>query len=313
MIPHPLLAIACLAAAGACVLLTSHLLLREAAYRALQARTLALLSGNAPAGRAIPDAGAGRALRRLGERVMHGSRLYSKKDLDLLQDLIAVAGFNPRRTLPLVVGGKIVLMLLVPALAALYCALAAPADMTRLAILAVSVPIGMLIPEAVLRLLRRPYAAALRRGVIDALDLLVVCCEAGLGLESALERVAQDIEASNRPTAAALKGLIDELRVLPDRRDAFTNFAKRTGVEGMQRLASVLAQSLQYGTPLGQAFRTIANELRRERMVKLEERAAKLPAKLVLPLVLCILPCLIIILVGSSFLRLFDVLAIVAR
>jgi tight adherence protein C len=81
----------------------------------------------------------------------------------------------------------------------------------------------------------------------------------------------------------------------------------------MQRLATMLSQSLQYGTPLGQALRAVATALRRERTIKLEERAAKLPAKLVLPLILFIMPCLIIILVGSSFLRLFDVLKAVSQ
>ena len=94
----------------------------------------------------------------------------------------------------------------------------------------------------------------------------------------------------------------------PDRRLAFANFARRSGVDGMQRLATMLAQSMQYGTPLGQVLRAVADQLRQERMTKLEERAAKLPAKLVLPLILFIMPCLFIILVGSSFMRLYEVL-----
>jgi tight adherence protein C len=203
-------------------------------------------------------------------------------------------------------------MILIPAAAGFYCYFAAPAALVGLIIVTIAVPVGILGPDWILKLLRRPYAAALQRGVVDALDLLVVCSEAGLGLESALERVTKEMQHSNRPTANALVGLLDEIRVLPDRREAFLKFAQRSGVEGMQRLATMLSQSQQYGTPLGQALRNVADELRRDRMIKLEERAAKLPAKLVLPLILFILPCLTIVLVGSSILRLLDVLAIMA-
>lgn len=287
-------------------LLAAFLLLREARHRDLQARVLAITAGDAdPPRRAI----IGGLLRAIGQKAINGSRLYSKKDIELLEDVIAACGLNPRRTVPIILGGKLVLMLGVPLLALLSCDLFVAAPMTRLAIVAASVPAGMLFPEWALRLLTRSRTAAMRRGVIDALDLLVVSCEAGLALESALERVAHEMQHSNRPTADALYGLLDGLRVLPDRREAFIKFARRTRVEGMQRLGLVLVQSLQYGTPLGQALRAMASELRRERMTRLEERAAKLPAKLVMPLVLFILPCLIIVLVGSSFMRLFDTLS----
>jgi tight adherence protein C len=306
------LAIAAMTAAGLCALMTAVMLLREARYRDQETYAVMTASG------AVPDrsrlaGGLGGILRAIGNRIAKGSLLYSRKDIAGLEDMIAVSGFNPKRVLPIVLGGKLAAMVLIPAIAVGYTMVMQPPMMTRAAIIAVSFPVGMLGPDWVLGALRRPYAAALRRGIIDALDLLVVCSEAGLGLESALERVTREIQHSNRPTANALGGLLDEIRVLPDRREAFANFAKRSGIDGMQRLATMLAQSLQYGTPLGLALRAVAAELRRERVIKLEERAAKLPAKLVLPLILFIMPCLIIILVGSSFLRLFDVLTLMAN
>jgi tight adherence protein C len=185
----------------------------------------------------------------------------------------------------------------------------APTVSMRLAIIGVGLLAGILGPEAALALLRRPYVAALQRGTPDALDLLVVCSEAGMGLESALERVSTEMLRSNRPTAIALGALLDDLRVLPDRREAFAAFGDRSGVEGMQRLATMLTQSLQYGTPLSHALRAVATELRRERANQLEERATKLPAKLIFPMVLFIMPSLYIVLLGTSFLRLYDALA----
>ncbi|MDR3530623.1 MAG: type II secretion system F family protein [Rhodopila sp.] len=302
-----------MAAAAMCALVTAVILLREARYRTLEARVLTAVNGTTPDYRTMRLGGLGGFLHSIGERVLKSSRIYSEKDVAGIESMIAVSGFNPRRVLPIVLGGKIVLTVLIPAAAVFYCYFASPTAMTRAVVISVSIPVGLLGPDWVLAALRRPYTAALQRGVIDALDLLVVCSEAGLGLESALERVTQEMLHSNRPTANALGGLLDEIRVLPDRREAFANFAKRSGVDGMQRLATMLAQSLQYGTPLGQALRAVAVELRRQRMIKLEERAAKLPAKLVLPLILFIMPCLLIVLVGSSFLRLFDMLGAITN
>ncbi len=156
--------------------------------------------------------------------------------------------------------------------------------------------------------MRRPYVKALQRGIADALDLLVVCAEAGMGLESAIEQVAREMRGSNRAMSSALSTLLDELKVLPDRREALTNFGKRSGVEGLRKTSAILAQTLQYGTPLGQALRAVANELRRDRAVRFEEKAVRLPALLVFPLILFILPCLFIVMGASAMMRVFDVL-----
>jgi tight adherence protein C len=153
---------------------------------------------------------------------------------------------------------------------------------------------------------RRPYVAALRRGLPDALDLLVICTESGMALEMALEQVAKEIAASNPSIAVALTKLLDELRVLPDRRAAFENFGRRSGIDGFRRLAAMLGQTLQFGTPIAEALRAVAFELRRERMVAMEGRCAKLPALLVMPLILFIMPALFIVLAASPILRVLD-------
>ncbi len=309
MTPNQWIPILLMAGAASCATLTALLLLREARHRELEIRVLTVAVGVPPDYRAMRLRGIGGLLFAIGDRILKRTRLYSQKEIAALEGMIAASGLNPRRMLPVVLGGKMLLMVAIPLSAAIYCYLFTPSVVTRIVVIAISVPVGMLGPDWILGTIRRPYNAALQRGIIDALDLLVVCSEAGLGLESALERVAREIQHANRPTAAALTCLLDELRVLPDRREAFANFGRRTGVDGLQRLATMLAQSLNYGTPLAQALRAVAADLRRERMLRLEERAAKLPAKLVLPLILFILPCLIVVLVGSSFLRLFDALS----
>jgi tight adherence protein C len=167
---------------------------------------------------------------------------------------------------------------------------------------------GVMGPEVILAFVRRRFVSDLRRGTPDALDLLVVCSEAGMALESALERVSQEMRMSNRAMASVLAGLLDDLRVLPDRREAFTNLGTRSGLDGLKRVGTMLSQSLQYGTPLSRALRAVAEELRRERMNRLEENAVKLPAQLIFPLILFIMPSLYIVLLGPSFMKLYDAL-----
>ena len=167
----------------------------------------------------------------------------------------------------------------------------------------------MMLPNWVMGLIRRPYQAALRRGIPDALDLMVVCAEAGLGLELAVERVAQEMKQSNRPVGVEFSLLMHEMRIYPDRRIALTNLAERTGQNALKRLAATVMQTLKYGTPLSQGLRTLAAEMRNERMIQFEERAGKLPALLVMPMMLFILPCLFIIIMGKPASQLMGVFA----
>ena len=286
------------------------LLLREAARQDLDSRVRQVsgLEHHVSSGsRSLGGAVSG-LLHRLGNAVRRGTRLYSEDDLATLEGMISAAGQNPRRVLPMVLGLKVVMMLIVPVGAYIYAASEAMAPMLRVAAVVVALPVGLLIPDWLIGIVRRPYVAGLRRGVADALDLLVVCTEAGMGLESALEQVSREMRHSNRPMASALSLLLDELKVLPDRRDALTRFGKRSGVEGIRRMSTMLAQSLQYGTPLGQALRGVAGELRRERVIRLEERAVRLPALLVFPLVFFIMPSLFIVMGGIPVLGLLDML-----
>jgi len=284
-------------------------LLREAGYRDLRHRVILVASGPGPAN----DATHGRSamaslLIRVGNWLRQSKRIYSIKDIEVLETVISTAGFDPRKVLPLVLGAKLAFLISALAVAGLIGITTDAGAGKRLLLVAIAFPVGIMVPEYVLNIFRRAHAAALRRGLPDALDLLVVCTEAGLGLESALKQVSIEIRNSNRAIALALASLLDELMVLPDRRQAFTNFGRKSGVEAIRRMSTVLAQTLQLGTPLGDALRSMAVELRRDRMVHLEEKAVRLPALLVFPLIFCILPTLLIVLGGPSVLTLLDTL-----
>ena len=227
---------------------------------------------------------------------------YSEEDLDQLRLIVKSSGFNPHRTLPIWIGVKIVSMVLSPLILVFIGEFLGKPPIDLLIFALVGVVIGIMGPRLILKALKRRFAAAVRRGTPDAIDLLVVCSEAGMGLESALERVAEEMNRSNLAIAWVLHGLLDDLRILPNRRDALEKLASTS--DGLRRFGVMMSQSLQYGTPLGQALRAIADELRRESITKLEERAHKLGAKLTLPMVLFMLPPMFIILGASPLMHL---------
>jgi len=235
-------------------------------------------------------------------------RFYGATNIANLRGVIQVAGFNPHRVLPLLLGAKVVFMVASFAIA-IVTIMFIDNFTIQLAILGLGVVVGLLGPEWILGIMRRRFAGAVERGTPDALDLLVVCTEAGMGLESALERVSNEMELANRPMANILMGLLDDLRVLPNRRDAFINLGTRSGSVGLRRLGAMLNQSQQHGTSIGNTLRAVAEELRRDRMNKLEEKAVKLPAKLIFPMIGFIMPSLYIVLLGPSFMRLADSLS----
>lgn len=143
----------------------------------------------------------------------------------------------------------------------------------------------------------------IQRGLPDALDLFVICAEAGLSLEAALTRVAREI-GPNAPELADELGLTAiELGFLPNRRDALANLAKRVETPSIRGLVNTLAQTEKYGTPLAQALRVLAAEFRNMRMMKAEEKAARLPAILTVPMIMFILPPLFIILLGPAIIQ----------
>jgi tight adherence protein C len=233
---------------------------------------------------------------------MRYRRFYSSEDLEELRSVIQSSGFNPHRTVSIWVGVKIVSMVLLPLVFFFVAAISGKPPMDALIYTLIGLVIGIMGPRFILLRLKQRFHNAVRRGTPDAIDLLVVCSEAGMGLESALERVGQEMTRSNAAVAFVLYRLLDDLRVLPNRRDAFDNLGARS--EGLRRFGSLLSQSVQYGTPLGQALRAIADELRRDSLIKLEERAHRLGAKLTVPMVLFFLPAMFVVLGGSSFLHL---------
>jgi tight adherence protein C len=236
-------------------------------------------------------------LTGLGERLRHRA-LMSEKDLLNLERSLTAAGLNPRRAVSVFLGLKAALVVMLPAVG--FAAATLYGTGNEMVVAGVCVVIGMMAPNWVLGFLRKRYIAALQRGLPDAVDMLVVCAEAGLGLDSAVERVAREMGGSNQAVASEFALLAHELRVMPDRRQALNRLSERALVELLKRLGATLAQTFRFGTPLAQALRVLAAEARQERVHRLENKAARLPALMVLPMILFIMPCLFIVLIGPA-------------
>jgi len=276
---------------------TFVLIIHELHIRALNIRVSNAVLG--VPGRSAPLQDMTGWLSSLGTRYR---RFYSAENLDQLRTIVQSSGLNPHRALSIWIGVKTVSMVLFPIIA-LFVAQLLGKSLTDVLIFGLAgVVTGIMGPRLILLVLRRRFNAGIRLGTPDMIDLLVVCSEAGMGLESALERVAEEMGQTNPAMARVLYGLLDDLRILPNRSEAFEKLGSTS--EGLRRFGTMVSQSLQYGTPLSQALRSIAMDLRRERITNLEERAHKLGAKLTIPMVLFMLPAMFVILGGSPFLHL---------
>jgi len=142
--------------------------------------------------------------------------------------------------------------------------------------------------------------SAIRKGLPDALDLLVICAEAGLTVDAAFGRVSRELGKAHPELGDEFALTSIELGFLTDRRLAFENLAKRIDLESVRGVVTTMIQTEKYGTPLASALRVLSAEFRNERMMRAEEKAARLPAIMTVPLILFILPVLFIVILGPA-------------
>jgi tight adherence protein C len=170
----------------------------------------------------------------------------------------------------------------------------------RLAALIIGLVAGYYLPGLIIKSKIGRRQLSIKRAWSDALDLLLICVESGMSIEAALQRVAREIGSQSVPLAEELTLTCAELSYLPDRRKAFENLGKRTGLTTVKAVVTSLIQSERYGTPLGQALRVLGQENRDMRMQEAEKRAAALPPKLTVPMMLFFLPVIFIVILGPS-------------
>ncbi len=167
--------------------------------------------------------------------------------------------------------------------------------------------IGMQLPLVFLknRIARRQLS--IKRAFPDTLDLLLICVESGMSVEAAFKRVSEEIGTQSVALAEELTLTTAELSYLPDRRAAYENLAKRTDLEGVKSVCMALQQAERYGTPLANALRVMAQENRDMRMSEAEKKAAGLPPKLTVPMILFFLPVLFVVILGPAAIKVMGI------
>ena len=151
--------------------------------------------------------------------------------------------------------------------------------------------------------LAKKRQASIMRAFPDALDMMLICVEAGMSIEMAFDRVGSEIGAASTELAEELKLTNAELSYLADRREAYDNLAKRTNHPGVKAVCMALAQAERYGTPLGASLRVMAKENRELRIAEAEKKAAALPAKLTVPMIVFFLPVLFLVILGPAYIK----------
>ncbi len=159
---------------------------------------------------------------------------------------------------------------------------------------------GLKSPWMFLKRTKKKRYYALQRGLSDTLDLMTVCAEAGLSVPAAMERVSRELGAAYPEMAEELSLTSIEISFYPDRNKALNNFAARCDLKEIRGIVTVLIQTEKYGTPIAQALRVLSSEFRQARMMRAENKAARLPAMMTLPMILFILPTVFIIIMAPA-------------
>lgn len=224
-----------------------------------------------------------------------------------LRSLFVRAGLRTESAIVSFFGVKVFLAVLFP-VCLLLAGVAAPLSLgpTRMvAAVVMLAAIGFYAPNLWLSMRIARRKERMLAGFPDALDLLVVCTEAGLGLDAALRRVGAEMRYSNAVVSDEFATLNLELRAGKSRADALRNLASRTSIEEISSLATLLIQTDRFGTSVGQALRVHADLMRTRRAQRAEEAAAKLPVKLLFPTVFCIFPSVLLVILGPALIQAF--------
>lgn len=240
-----------------------------------------------------------RIVTTIGETIARSGAL-SNRTLEELRQTLHVSGFRGEHGLGLFVGTKLLLVIGLPVLAQLAVWVFGFNVPYPGAVPAIAASIGLLAPDKVVQTVRTRYLRAFENGMPDALDMMVICSQAGLGLEASIERVGIEIRHAHPVVAAELTRTAHEMQVNADTRVALVNFGRRTGLESARRLAAMLIQSMQYGTPMAVALRTLSAEQRQDMLAKYEAKAGRLPVLLTLPMIVFILPCVFLVVAGPA-------------
>ncbi len=244
---------------------------------------------------------------------LEGMKVLQESQVKIIQQKLAQAGIRNKELAVVVIFARMVLPIVFGfvGVVALYWLEMFPdwGSFKRFMAFAGLVIAGYKGPELFLKNKAKKRTDAIRKGLPDALDLLVICAEAGLTVDAAFNRVAKELGRAYPELGDEFALTAIELSFLTERRQAFENFAYRVDLDAVKGVVTTMIQTERYGTPLASALRVLSAEFRNERMMRAEEKAARLPAIMTVPLILFILPVLFIVILGPAACSISDAFA----
>jgi tight adherence protein C len=242
-------------------------------------------------------------LRRIGAAAPRSTSEMSK-----LQQRLTIAGYRSREAVVVFFGIRIVISL------AMFVLLASPLiKRSNLGVALAGAGVAYVLPGMFLARMAKKRQHLIRLGLADALDLMIVTVEAGLGLDQAIQRVSEELAFAHKDLTDELRLINLEIRAGKPRAEALQNLAVRTGLDDVASLVTMLVQTDKFGTSVAQSLRVHAETVRTKRRQRAEEAAAKTGAKMVFPLVVCIFPAIWVVTVGPVVIKFIHVLLPVAE
>lgn len=231
-----------------------------------------------------------------------------QKELSATEERLMHAGFVSKGVVSTFYGIRIILFITLPLLAMILVPATFPELTPKQVLISVAVAgvCAFLLPSVVLDRLILNRKRKLRNAFPDALDLLIVCVEAGMGLNPALQRVAQELDVSHPELASEFSLVTAEIRAGIDRVESLKNLAKRTGLEDINGMVSLLSQSMRFGTSVAETLRVYSEDFRDKRMQLAEEAAAKIGTKMIFPMVFCLFPAFFVVAIGPAILKVLE-------
>jgi len=240
------------------------------------------------------------------QQIVNRLNLRKAFDTDDVRDLLKMAGLRGQAPLVTYMFFRLVMPIIVTIVALIYVFAIANLQHPPIAKFGMAIAAGyagFYLPNVFLKNLVQKRQASITQAFPDALDMLLICVQAGMSIEAAFGKVSKEVSSQSLELAEEFSLTTAELSYLQDRRVAFENLGKRTGIAGIKAVATALIQAERYGTPVGQALRVMAKENRDMRMSEAERKAAALPPKLTVPMIVFFLPVLFVVILGPAIIQ----------
>ena len=241
-------------------------------------------------------------------RIVEGLDLRAKLDSEELRNTLKMAGYRGENPVLTYMVFRVVIPPVIFVVALLYLFVISYTEyppMIKIAIASAAGFVGFYLPNVFISNVTAKRRLSIEQSFPDSLDMLLICVQSGMSVEAAFGKVSREITVQSVELAEELSLTTAELSYLPERRMAYENLAKRNGLEGVKSVCTALIQAERYGTPVGQALRVMAKENREIRMNKAEQKAAALPPKLTVPMIIFFLPVLFIAILGPAAIKSF--------